>query len=375
MQNNPPFPGQDFQAPFGALFDYATEAILVTDSQGFILRANPSAEKLFGYEHGELTGKPVEVLIPSRFAERHNSHRASFHRSPHPRQMGIGLDLYGLKKDGSELPVEVSLSPVQSEAGNFVIVFIVDNTIRKRYETDILHQKKELEELAEALKSSNKELENFAYISSHDLQEPLNTIRSYLELMEEEAELSPQIAEYLGFVKDSSERLTHLITDLLEHSRIGRYGEAQHLDLNILVSDVLADMKAAIAAKQAILQIGKLPMLKVYPVEMRLLLQNLISNALKFQRQNVPPVISISAEKIEAGWQFTVEDNGIGIEEKYRERIFTIFQRLHTSRQYDGTGIGLAHCKKIVDLHHGRIWVESEVGVGSRFQFVIPEFH
>ena len=234
---------------------------------------------------------------------------------------------------------------------------------------DITQQKKD----NESLKMKVDELEQFAYVASHDLQEPLNTISSFVELIESEHKFDGELAECLGFIKESSARLTNLISDLLQHSRIGRGGKLQKTDLNKVVREVIADMKAKIDQERAIITFDDLPSLHVYPTEIRLLFQNLISNAVKFQRKEVIPTVHISALKKGSYWHMTIKDNGIGISPQYIDRIFVIFQRLHTSTEYSGTGIGLAHCKKIIDLHHGRIWVESEPGVGSKFHFTIPE--
>ncbi|MEK7256056.1 MAG: PAS domain S-box protein, partial [Bacteroidota bacterium] len=221
-----------------------------------------------------------------------------------------------------------------------------------------------IKEAAEALRTKNKELEHFAYITSHDLQEPVNTIFSFIELIESELPPDENLSQSIGFIKDSCGRMSRLITDLLEHSRIGRTSQPQQVDMRQLVGEVLRDMDGSLKAKSAEIEVGKLPTLTAYPTEMRLLFQNLFSNSLKFQKPGGMPRINVTAaqENAGGGWHFVVEDNGIGIEEKFHERIFTIFQRLHPAHKFDGTGIGLAHCKKIVELHRGRIWVESEVG-------------
>lgn len=170
-----------------------------------------------------------------------------------------------------------------------------------------------------------------------------------------------------------SERMKTLIRDLLDYSRIGRKIELTDIDCNLLVKEVVADLDTSIKEANATIHIEPLPQLKGYSTELKLLFQNLLSNALKFHHKNVDPVIAISAIKKDDHWQFAIADNGIGIEDKFKERIFVIFQRLHVQSEYDGSGIGLAHCKKIVELHHGTIWVESTPGQGSTFYFTIQQ--
>jgi signal transduction histidine kinase len=225
------------------------------------------------------------------------------------------------------------------------------------------------------LLQKNKELEQFAYVASHDLQEPLRTISGFVELLQQQYHdrLDKNADKYLNYIIQSSDRMKVLISDLLEYSRIGKKKEIQFVDCNELVRNVLQDLGKAIEENQADIRVEKLPVIDAYPTEMKQLFQNLIINAIKFRRKGTPPQITISARKIKQSWTFAVQDNGIGISKEHRERIFIIFQRLHTRSEYEGSGIGLAHCKKIVELHGGKIWVESQSGIGSTFYFIIPE--
>jgi light-regulated signal transduction histidine kinase (bacteriophytochrome) len=179
--------------------------------------------------------------------------------------------------------------------------------------------------------------------------------------------------KYLDFIVQATDRMKVLIKDLLDYSRIGRKTELQKVDCNIILSEVLADLNKAIKDVHAEIISDQLPVIKGYPTELKQLFQNLISNALKFRKIDVNPLINISAEKNNEHWTFSFKDNGIGIEERYYEKIFIIFQRLHTRNEFEGSGIGLSHCKKIVELHGGKIWVESRIGEGSTFYFTIPE--
>jgi light-regulated signal transduction histidine kinase (bacteriophytochrome) len=232
----------------------------------------------------------------------------------------------------------------------------------------------ELKEANTNLLSSNQELEQFAYVASHDLQEPLRAVNSYAQLITRkyQGNLDAKADKYLGYIMEGATRMQQLISDLLEFSRVGTRGKSLGLtDCEALLSQVLDNLKVAIAESHAIITHDPLPTLMGDETQLMQLLQNLIANAIKFHREE-PPRVHIKAEKRENEWVFSVSDNGIGMEPEYFERIFTIFQRLHSKSEYPGTGIGLAVCKKIVERHGGRIWVESQPGVGTTFYFTIP---
>lgn len=235
-------------------------------------------------------------------------------------------------------------------------------------ENDLAAQNKELER-------KNKELEQFAYVASHDLQEPLRTTSGFVDLLcqQYKDKLDEKADKYLSYISQSASRMHVLISDLLEYSRIGNKQEFHAVDCNAILNDVLADLDAVITETGAAITADPLPVVKAYPVEIKLLFQNLILNAIKFRRKTVPPNIVVSVVMKGNAWQFLVSDNGIGIPKEHHERIFIIFQRLHTRTEYEGTGIGLSHCKKIVELHKGKIWLDSEPGKGSTFYFTIPQ--
>src|SRR5579862_476172 len=242
----------------------------------------------------------------------------------------------------------------------------------KRTNTDL--EKKVLQRTME-LESKNKELEQFAYVASHDLQEPIRTTSGFVELLKKQyyGRLDENADKYIDYILQSSDRMKVLIKDLLDYSRIGRQKETMLVDCSVMLKEVLADMDRSIRESETLIVREELPILKAYPTELKLLFQNLIANSIKFRKPGRPPLIDISAVQKNNLWEFIIRDNGIGIDEKYHERIFVIFQRLHTRTEYEGSGIGLAHCKKIAELHDGKIWVDSVPGEGSVFHFTINE--
>ncbi len=223
------------------------------------------------------------------------------------------------------------------------------------------------------LKRKNKEIEQFAYAASHDLQEPLRSISNFSTLLAKKLEhnSSQEINSYMSRISGAANRMSSLIFDLLEYSRIGKDMAKSTTNCENLLKEVLSDLTVIIQESGATIHISQLPVINCYDIKS--VFQNLILNAIKFKKHDTPPIITISASETENAHVFRVEDNGIGIEKQYYNRIFIIFQRLHTRVEYDGTGIGLSQCKKIVELHGGEIWVESEFGIGSTFYFTIPK--
>lgn len=236
-------------------------------------------------------------------------------------------------------------------------------------------ESKVLEKMLVSVDAKNKELEQFAHIASHDLQEPLRTVSSLSSLLEKEygEKLQGDGKTYLRYLAISTERMRALITGLLDYSRIGKEGKPEQADCNKIVKQVLMGIAVRINETGTHIIVDPLPMIYCFPVELAQLFQNLITNAIKFVKPDIIPEIRISAREEGKQWVFSVSDNGIGIEPRFYEKIFVIFQRLHPRSEYEGTGLGLAYCKKIVELHEGKIWVESEPGKGSAFYFSIPK--
>lgn len=357
------------QERFRLVVESAPNAMVLVNKDGSITLVNAQAEKLFGYEKKELIGSKLETLIPERFRGKHPKHRNVFFASPSARAMGEGRDLYALRKDKTEIQVEIGLNPIETDEGQVVLASIIDITKRKEQESTIINQMSEL-----GIK--NKELEQFAYIASHDLQEPLRTISNYIQIIEEDysEEMENETKAHLKTIHKATVRMNSLIKALLDFSRLGRNSKLTKVDFGKIVDEVISDLENLIRKTNTSIQVENLPISYGYgyETELRQVFQNLISNAIKFRKDNKPPEIRIGYEKKEDHLHFFVSDKGIGIESKDFERIFHIFQRLHLDDQYEGYGIGLANCKKIVELHRGKIWVEPEVGKGSKFCFTVP---
>ncbi|MDZ4833328.1 MAG: PAS domain S-box protein [Candidatus Melainabacteria bacterium] len=347
----------------------APSGMIMVDENGSIVLVNSQIERLFGYDREELLGQSIDMLVPASVRTKHPQERASFFADPRSRAMGIGRDLFGQCKDGTQIPVEIGLNPLMTEGERFVLASIVNITERKRSEA--LLQEKLLE-----LERSNEDLQQFAYVCSHDLQEPLRVISNYNQLLASRYNgrvLDEAAGEFIEFTVDATKRMQELINDLLMYSRVQtKAQDFASVDCSTIVDMAIANLKLAIGESNATVICEPLPTVKGDSTQLLQLFQNLISNAIKF-RSKKPPEVHISAESIGNSWNISVRDNGQGFDMKYANRIFIIFQRLHNKEMYPGSGIGLAVCKKIVERHGGRIWVESAPQRGTLFQFTLPK--
>lgn len=246
---------------------------------------------------------------------------------------------------------------------------------RHKLEELVRERTEELNETVRRLEASNRDLEQFAFVASHDLQEPLRMVAGYMQLLERKyhGKLDEKADTYIAFAVDGSKRMQKLIEGLLSYSRISHGAEFGRVDTNAVFAGAIANLAAAIGESEAVVEAGALPTVRGDEIQLTQLFQNLIGNAVKYRKTDTRPHVRVSAERRGKEWLFSVRDNGIGIDPQYFDRIFHVFQRLHTQDEYQGTGIGLASCKKIVERHHGRIYVESSPGGGSVFYFSIPD--
>lgn len=352
--------GRRAEATSQSVVESVPSGIVMIDRGGRIVLVNQETERLFGYSRDEILGQPIERLVPQRCRGGHSPFRPESLADPQSRAMGVGRDLYGVRKDGVEVPVEIGLNPLQTSEGQFVLASVVDISARKQAEDE--------------LRRSNEELERFAYVASHNLQEPLRMVGNYVQLLAKryQGKLDADADEFIGYALDGELRMQQLIEDLLAYSQVGTQGAAMTpTDTDAVVKTVLSSLKLTIEESGGTVTHGPLPSVSADRGQLELLFLNLVSNAVKFRGAD-PPRVHISAAPSDVGWRFRVQDNGIGIAAQYFDSIFVIFQRLHGRERYGGTGLGLAIAKKIVERHGGRIGVESEPGRGTTFFFTLP---
>jgi PAS domain S-box-containing protein len=351
------------------ILDSAGDGIYGLDLEGKITFINPAASKMLGLNGGQIVGRPMEQIVHHTMSDGLPFAKASpiltILEDGVPRQ---GTEELFRRNDGTSIPVDYLSTPIV-ERGELIgsVVSFRDVTERQRAE-------QALAEKARELARSNTELEQFAYVASHDLQEPLRMVSSYTQLLARryKGKLGSDADDFIAYAVDGAARMQRLIQDLLTYSRVGTKGrEFVPADCERLLDQVLGDLKVAIEESGAVVTRDALPIVRGDETQIGQLLQNLIGNALKFHNQESPHV-HVSSKRNGKEWIFSVRDNGIGIDAQYAERIFVIFQRLHRRDEYPGTGIGLAVCKKIVERHGGRIWVESNQEKGATFYFTLP---
>ncbi len=340
-------------------------AILLLDENGDIENWNKGAEKIKGYKAHEIVGKNFRLFYTDE--DRKNRKPESLIETAKREGKAIS-EGWRVRKDRSMFWGSIVITAIHDMQGN-----IIGFTKVTRDLTDKMLAAEAIQQHLNDLQLKNKELEQFVYIASHDLQEPLLTVSSFVELLKEEyGHLFDEEGQlYMGYINEATGRMRNLIKDLLDYSHIGRDKGIEQVNVSELLANIVSDLDQRIAATGAKVIIGEMPTVTAYATELRQLFQNLIANALKFYRKDVPPIIKIDAEPCKAGWKFKVSDNGIGIKAEHLEKIFLIFQRLHNREEFSGNGIGLANCKKIAVMHNGDISVESVPGKGSIFSFTI----
>jgi PAS domain S-box-containing protein len=370
------------ESRYRGLLEAAPDAMVVVIQSGEIVLVNVQAEKQVGYRRDELIGQKVKNIIPDGFAERLVADATRSTVEALAQQIGMGIELSGRRKDGSEFPIEIMLSPLESPEGILVTAAIRNISARKKSEEDnaqlelrVEERTKQLANANRVLERSNIELQQFAYVASHDLQSPLRSISGFVQLLkiEYENKLDEQAADWIRRTIQATEQMQNLIRGVLAYSRVdSRSRPFMPIPFLDVFNDVVALLEPSIQDAGGQVTHGDLPVVIGDRSQFVQLMQNLIGNGLKYHGDKSPHV-HVSAERKGNEWTFSVRDNGIGIDAKYYESVFEIFKRLHDQKEYPGTGIGLAVCRRVVNRHGGRIWVESEAGLGSAFHFTLPE--
>lgn len=360
------------EASLSHIIESAPDAVIVIDSENTIQLWNPKAEEIFGWKEEEVKGRQLsDLIIPAAFREKHYNGMKRYLATKESNIINKTIELTALHKNGNEFYVSLTVSHALQEGKDIFISFMRDITQQKKIGLELENQRKQLEK-------SNQELEQFAWLTSHDLKEPLRKILTFSDALikkhnDNDSETS---LNYLKKIHRSANRMNELIEAVLLYSNVATDRDLfSDVDLNEVVRDVLDDLELVITSKNATIKIDPLPVVHAIPIQMRQLFQNLISNAIKYSKPEEAPHVHINSTDIGEHFKITVKDNGIGFQNVYAEKIFQVFQRLLTNKIYEGTGIGLALCKKIIEAHNGTIHAESEEGVGSHFIVHLPKEH
>jgi two-component system sensor kinase FixL len=374
-----------------AILETAVDCFITIKTSGVIESVNRAAEKMFGYSSQEMVGKNVSMLMPEPYANSHDEYLKKYLETGVGKIIGIGREVVGLRKDGSTFPADLAVSEVHMDDGLRFTGVVRDITDRKHAEEErqemltlLTVSNKALEDLNVRLKQSNKELDEFAHVASHDLQEPLRKIQAFGDRLIATCgdDLSAKGQDYLRRMHVAAGRMQCFVRDLLTISRVATHTEPfETVKLNSLIIEVISDLEISIAETGAQIIVDTLPDVYADPTQMRQLFQNLLSNALKYHKPGEDPVVHIAT--VEEGTdtntedtggmcQISISDEGIGFDEKHVDRIFAVFQRLHGRSQYEGTGVGLALCRKIAQRHDGDITVRSQPGQGATFTIHLP---
>jgi PAS domain S-box-containing protein len=348
-----------------AILDTAADAIIVIDEQGRIDRFNPAAERMFGYTRDEAIGRNVSLLMPSPHREAHDGYLARYLETGERHIIGYGREVTGLRKNGEEFPLEVAVSEIRLEGRRLFTGIMRDISERRQRQEELAH-------LVHDLEAANDELRSFAYVVSHDLKAPLRAIGSLTDWIaaDYKDKLNDEGREHLRLLTGRVRRMDALIDGILEYSRVGRIREARvPVDMNRLAQETLELL--APPPHIRITVAGPLPAVTGERTRLQQLLQNLLGNAIKYMDKTEGDV-RVGCEPDGDFWRFHVADNGPGIEPRHHERIFQLFQTLAPRDRIEGTGVGLALVKKIVELYGGRVWVESQPGKGATFYFTLP---
>ncbi len=345
-----------------AILDTTVDGLITIDVRGRIIAFNKACERIFGYAADEVRGRNVSCLMPEPYHEEHDGYLERYHNGGEARIIGKGREVRGLRKDGSTFPLDLAVAKVEVEGRILYSGIVRDITDRKQAESKILLQ--------------NEELGRFAYMASHDLKEPLRTIEAFSELlvMDYQDKLDDRGREYLDVLSSAASRMRAVVDDVLEYSRLEvDTATSTEFDVSNVIKELRRELDGDIQKSGARVTIAnELPKLVGDRVRFYRLMQNLVSNAIKYCPPEQPPEVEINAHRVGDVWQIRVQDNGIGIEPEYRSLVFEMFKRLHTREAYSGTGIGLAICRRIVVGWGGDIWIEDAPSGGSVFCFTFP---
>ncbi|MCH8157154.1 MAG: PAS domain S-box protein, partial [Nitrospinae bacterium] len=397
------------EARLSAIMKTSVDGIITIDRDGIIESFNPAAERLFGYASLEVIGRNIKRLMPEPYSNEHNQYMQNYMETGNAKIIGTGREVVGLRKDGSTFPMDLGVSEMWIDGKRYFNGTARDITERKVAERklqeahdhleqrveertvelkkfvsrlekenmDRLKAEEKLDHYARELERSNQALQEFSAIASHDLQEPLRKVIAFGDQLRSDYAdaLDERGLDFLERMQKAALRMRGFIESLLEYSEVGsKPAKFLATDLNLLVREVLSDLEMRIHQTQARIEVGALPTLEVDPLQMRQLFQNLLGNALKFHKPDEPPVISIQSRNgDDSTCKITLKDNGIGFDTQYLDKIFKPFERLHGYGEYEGSGMGLAICKKIVERHNGYLTAESAKGEGSTFILSLPE--
>ena len=383
-----------------AVFASVADGIITISQQGIVQSINIGAETLFGYRADDVVGKNVKMLMPREYAHTHDKDIANYKGTGESSVVGARRDLMGLRKDGTTFPIDLIISEMEIGGERMFTGVVRDKTVETEIERKRQHAQDALRrhrdaavKVARELKRSNAELEQFASVAAHDLQEPLRKVQAFGDRLGSRYAdgLDEKGLDYISRMQDAAARMQVLISDLLSFSRVSSNAAPfVSVDLNALIRGVLSDLEVTIEECSAIIDVADLPKIEGDPRQLRQFFQNTIGNSLKYRRVDVAPVIKITGCIVQPAstqlktrnenpptsmCEITISDNGIGFDDTYAEKIFGIFQRLHGRTQYDGTGIGLAICRKIAERHGGAISATGVLGQGSTFQLLLPITH
>lgn len=351
------------------LLESLAQGVIVVDKSLNILLVNSQAEQMFGYSSSEILGKPHDLLVPHRFRGNHKNLMLQYFKTPKIRPIGIGMDLFGLRKDGTEFPVEISLSFVNTPKGLLVMSLVSDITIRKQIE-------QALRERVDELARVNKDLESFSYSVSHDLKTPLNTILGFGRLIREDyqGKLDTVLNDYLKRIEHSAIQMKSLIDDILNLSKISRQEiKKQQTNLSQIALSIIEELKASQPQRVVKVDIQDNMIANVDKNLIHIALSNLLGNAWKFTGKTPDARIRFNKQIKNGKSIYSIKDNGAGFDMKRSENLFTPFRRLHSDQEFSGTGIGLAIVERVIERHGGRIWAEGEINKGATFFFTLDD--